>query len=66
MDPLVLGSHPKIAKKLNITIRNYTPRNAMQTYNLPKEQVYDMRCIICLMACNEMRHLRKSLNQNKN
>jgi N6-adenosine-specific RNA methylase IME4 len=58
MDPLVLGSHhkffPKIAKKLNITIRNYTPRNAMQTYNLPKEQVCDMRCIICLMACNEM------------
>jgi len=37
----------------------------MQTYNLHKEQVCDMRCIIYLMACNEMHHFRKPINYNK-
>jgi hypothetical protein len=38
----------------------------MQIYNLPKEQVCDMRCIIYLMACNEIHYLRKPINHNKN
>jgi len=38
----------------------------MQTYNLPKEQVCNMRCITNLMTYNEMRHLRKPINHNKN
>jgi len=38
----------------------------MQTYNLPKEQVCDIRCIINFIERNEMRHLRKSINHNKN
>ena len=38
-----------MVEKFNIMIRNYTPSNVIYMYNLPKEQVYNMRYTFVFM-----------------
>ena len=58
-------SHPKMAKKLHITIRSNRLGHTMQVNYLPKEQSSHMWCVWCLLARNKMSHLGKPVDDHK-
>jgi hypothetical protein len=47
----------KIAKELDISIRNNALRDPVKSYYLPKEQISNVSCIISFMTWNEVCHL---------